>query len=293
MKPIIKNVPAFDVADGVTVTFMTDFQIASCGIEIWDEGHSKMVCSTPNNSTNVNKFTIPPNASGLKNGNSYLLYIKVIEFGGAKREYKSDPVIIKCITKPSFNLSVLGSSGTGYFTIPSSVLNVGVNYSQADGELLNEYKVFVYDAHETNLICESETVYDVDSSVEINDLANNTAYVFYAIGKTVNGMQIETQHRIGRVTYKECADPSVLTAENDYKNARVILKSNINGVGYTTKRSPSFTPKLDLTDNTLEYNKGLNIEGDFSMLIKFRPTSFNSQVLNINNGEVTLNFKVK
>lgn len=283
--------PAFDKNVGISGTFITGEQIYNYSLVIKDINAETIVyeeTSLPSNK--LNKFTIPAfRDDTLENGTSYLLYIRTFEDESSINYYESDPKIIKCISTPSFHLNIFSWASTHYI-LKSTTLNVGVNYLQSEQEPLNEYYVIVKDSYD-NEIYRSDLVYKTDDTVEINDLENYKSYSVCAYGKTLNGMEISTEDVIVDVDFVECNDSSVLSAKNNECTASVTLTSSIKTILYQLDNPPVYDPQLDLTDNVLEYYDGINIDGDFSMFIKFSPTELNSKILTINNGELWLNFR--
>lgn len=291
MKPIINKIPVFDATKGFqNGVFRTGSQIDSYKLQIYDMTDSVIIYNSGTISGNINNFVIPKNV--LNNNNTYLVYIIVSE---NNKEYKSDALVIKCVPTPSFKLNI--DYGTQY-TLRSSFIDVGVKYtdktSEGFEEQLNEYFITVTEKDENgsnNEVYRSDIIYDIDDTVEVANLTNKKTYIVTGYGTTIGGMKLETNPVTVYVNYEECKDSSVLSAYNDRKNGCIRLESKVNGVVYDIDNPPTFNP-FDLTGNTLRYNKGLDINGDFSLLLKYRPTIPNICFLKLNNGEIRVNYRL-
>ncbi len=311
MKPIICDLPAFDKTLGTTGTFITSGQIYQHEVIIRDIKTNAILYrkkSPPNKK--LNRFNIPSfpeDGSAVKNGCFYRLCIKVwenqIDAENDVNSYESDDKIIKCVSVPHFQLDIF--SEENIYELKSTSMPVGVVYSvgesrkENDGgeeELLNEYFITLCDS-EGNNIFKSKTVYNINEKIEINNLENDKTYTVTAYGKTINGMEISTIPVTVNVNYEPCKDSSVLSVENDKKNACIKIKSHIRNVLYNTEKPPLFeqNPNLgthiNLSGNKLKYYDGINVKGDFSLFLKYKPSSLRESILSINNGEIKLNFK--
>lgn len=289
MKAIINNIPAFDVTEGTTGSFVTNSYITGFDLIIMDKTNTTKICDDIEVRESVNVFTIPANI-GLINGESYLLYIKTYEKDG--REFTSDPMIIKCFSTPIFNINVPND-----YILTGTTFNVGIEYSQKENEYLNYYYIIAKDEN-NNTVFTSDYIYNIDKDVEINDLQDNSTYILYAYGKTVNGMKVEHSIQINTSFIKNEAF-TMLRGENNYKNASVDLNISIknalyrfgnpNNVEYIESNGDK---AINLNNNTLEYYDGFVIDGDFSIYFEFTP-SYNQdeKILNLNNDEMKMYFR--
>lgn len=292
MKPIINKIPVFDATKGIEVTFKTDTQIMSFDVKIYDKNDTELIYNNMGNINKQNKFVIPPNV--LTNNRIYYIYVSITEAinqDGRHKTFVSDPQQIKCVPTPSFSLNI--DYNTQY-TLRSSFLDVGIKYtdnaSEGFEEQLNEYFITATDTN-GNKIYRSDLIYDIDDNVGIVNLTNGNTYIVTGYGTTIGGMKLETNPVTVYVNYEECRDSSVLSAYNDRKNGCIRLESKVNGAIYDIDKQPTFNP-FDLTGNRLRYNQGLTIDGDFSLLIKYRPTIYNVCFLKLNNGEIRINYRL-
>ena len=295
MIPVVNKIPIFDATKGVEVTFKIDTQISTFDVEIYDETNSRSIYKESFTDTRKNKFTIPANA--LNNNKAYVLYLSVTEANetnGWYRIFVSDPQLIRCVPTPSFKLNI--DSETEY-TLKSSYMDIGIVYkndsSDVYKEKLNYYYVTATDT-DGNEVYRSDIVYNINDTVEIPNLVNGEKYTVHAYGTTVGGMKLETSVNI-YVNYTKCTDSSLLSAENDRKNACVRLNSKIDGVVYDIDKEPSYSQfKFDfgvnLEDNILTY-KRLNLSGDFCLFTRFRPVKSNVCFLKVGNN-IRLNYRI-
>lgn len=291
MKPILSKLPVFDAKKDIEGTFRTGAQIYFYEITIENEisGYGYVIQEMVYNKAKTFKYTIPANT--LENNNTYSICIKIKETISSE-EYISDTQIIKCVPTPSFKLNI--DYGTQY-TLRSSFIDVGVKYidnaSEGFEEQLNEYFITVKDL-DGNEVYRSDLIYNIDDTVEIVNLTNGNTYIITGHGTTIGGMKLETNPVTVHVNYEECKDSSVLSAYNDRRNGCIRLESKVNGVVYDIDKKPTFNPQFDLTGNALRYNQGLSIQGDFSLLLKYRPTIPNICFLKLNNGEIRVNYRL-
>lgn len=291
MKPVINKIPVFDATKGTKVTFKTDTQIYSYYIDIKNEisgqGFGKL--ATVIDKSKTFKHTIPANE--LENNNIYSISVKIKAIDS--KTYTSDAQIFKCIPTPSFSLTI--DDGSQEYTSMSSFLNIGVNYSDNSSEgfeeQLNEFYIDVKDEY-GNEFYKSDVIYDIDSTVEVNRLNNEVTYTVIGYGTTIGGMKLETQPVTLHVDYEDCKDSSMLSAYNDKKNGCIILKSKLGGVTYDIKHSTSFNPLKLSNNNELKYKGNPIVNGDFSLLVKYKPTINNVCFLKLNNGEIKVNYRL-
>lgn len=276
MKPVINDVPAFDKNAGTSGTFITEDAISGYEVIIKELDSNKTVYNSEICTDSSYTFIIPPfEDDTLKNGCSYLLYIKI----HADTSYISDPRIIKCITAPSFSLDI------------TNLPTIRIDYTQNENEPLNEFYTEIRDCTDLkSIIFKSGTIYDVNEPIEAGGLQNGESYIISAYGKTLNGMQLYAEETF-TTPQKQSKLDSVLTVANDKPNARVILNSHIDHILYKSDKSLNYNPLLDLSNNRVSYYDGFNLDGDFSMYIKYKPAAPKNTILSCNNDEIKLNFK--
>jgi len=288
LKAIINNIPAFDVTEGTTGSFITNTYITGFDLYITDKLGNPIHDNgdTWYEATSTNEFTIFGN-SGLENGKEYLLYVVTYEEVG--KEYTSDSVIIKCFSAPDFELNIYSDSQQ--YTLKNTILNIGVNYSQAENEELNFYYLVVTDAS-NNVIYQSENVYNEDKYVQVNDLEDNSNYSVCGYGETVNGMIIETSKINVTTSFVKNETFTMLKASNNERNACVDIDAKIKNILYRLENpnevyDDTFT-SIDLTNNVLEYYDGFSLYNNFSLYLEYVSNAQKSVVLDLNDGEIVL-----
>ena len=294
MKAIINNIPAFDATKGTTGSFITNTYITGFDLIIMDKTNTTKICDDIEVRESVNVFTIPANI--LSNNETYLLRIKTYEEDG--REFISDPVIIECISEPSFDLLLNETLVNDIYISRSSTLDVGVQYSHAT-EKLNYYYVIIdgLDSYK------SKNIYGDDRHTKIYDLRDNRSFRITAYGQTVNGMNLESKTITVNTSFIKNETFATLKASNNYKNACVDINASIKNVLYRFKNGdPEFIDELtsniertavDLSNNVLEYYDGFTLYNTFSMFLEYKPTSNKELVLNLNNGEIVLVYGIE
>lgn len=132
--------------------------------------------------------TIPANT--LANGNTYNFQISVFDHDDIESPL-SNIVVLKCLATPTFNFTNIHQSDI----IRNSFMDVELSYSQENGELLDEYEVVLYSANKTTMIFTSGTKYvGSGMTTKVSPLMDDTTYYLHATGKTLNGLEIETEY---------------------------------------------------------------------------------------------------
>lgn len=208
--------------------------------------------------------TIPANT--LMSGRQYLAKIKVFDQSGNESDYSS-PVLFYCFTSPLFQFTTNNDS-----YIHSANLNVELQYSQSENELLQEYTYELYQYDKTKIYT-SDVFYSNDNLLyTFYGLKNDSIYYIRAIGKTSHGMVVDTGHIKINVTYIMIPANVLFKVENNCKNGYMTIESGIIDIGYVVdNENYSFSNgEVTLVNNKVTYNKGFQIDGDFSVFIKAR-----------------------
>ena len=85
---------------------------------------------------------IIPTNSGLVNGTLYNISVKVTDNNGIDSEW-SDPVLFYCYSTPTFKINIEPNQ-----LIQAQTYGVNITYTQPEGELLQSYRVRVYNSNE-------------------------------------------------------------------------------------------------------------------------------------------------
>ena len=294
MKAIVNNIPAFDATIGTSGSFVTNTPITGFDIIITDKETGSLAYSDEIRKS-TNKFTILQDSLGnkLENNKTYLLKIKTYELDGG--EFESDPVIIMCISSPTFKI-VLNDEvfESGEFKLRSSILDVGVEYSHAS-EDLDYYYVVLEQAF--SIPQKSKYVYDKAKHIKLNDLKDDTTYRITVCGQTVNGMTITSSTITINSKFAKNETFVMMKANNNHKNACVDINTSIKNVLYRADKEIEMHGEIsgslkrtavNLSDNVLEYYDGFTLYNTFSLFLEYYPASSKERVLNLNDGEIVL-----
>lgn len=267
----------------------TDIKFTWSGNQIF-----KVRCVIKNNATGVvvyddtidtmkQIFSLPSN-SGLINGIKYVAYITVFDINDNESTIQSTGTPFYCFTTPVFQLSVNNED-----VIRASSYNISLTYSQLENELLDYYNISLY-SYQKTLLQSSGEVYDVTNpSYIITNLANATQYYIRATGKTINGFQLDTGYVLVTVQYVSAQIFSTLELNNIPENGSIEIKCNIistqgkseNDVVYINDGYDTFA---DLTSNSVTFDAGFKVVGDFTIQEKFHSPIRNKSVLSFTDG---------
>lgn len=208
--------------------------------------------------------TIP--ADTLVSGKQYLAKIKVFDQSGNESDYSS-PILFYCFTSPLFQFTINDDS-----YIHSANLNVELQYSQSENELLQEYAYELYQYDKTKIYT-SDVFYSNDNLVyTFYGLKNDSIYYIRAVGKTSHGMVVDTGCIKINVTYIMIPANVLFKVENNCKNGYMTFESGIIDIGYIVDNEnySLSNGEVTLVNNKVTYNKGFQIDRGFSVLITAR-----------------------
>lgn len=267
----------------------TDIKFTWSGNQIF-----KVRCVIKNNATGVvvyddtidtmkQIFSLPSN-SGLVNGIKYVAYITVFDINDNESTIQSTGTPFYCFTTPVFQLSVNNED-----VIRASSYNISLTYSQLENELLDYYNISLY-SYQKTLIQSSGEVYDVaNPSYIITNLANATQYYIRATGKTINGFQLDTGYVLVTVQYVSAQIFSTLELNNVPENGSIEIKCNIiSTLGKSESEvvyiNDGYDTFADLTSNSVTFDAGFKVVGDFTIQEKFHSPIRNKSVLSFTDG---------
>ncbi|PNV62845.1 hypothetical protein C0033_07455 [Clostridium sp. chh4-2] len=287
MKATIHPIEPFDASLGTTIRFTWNGnQIHKVRCSICENELGTSVFNEDyiyNETIDIMKqeFIIPPN-SGLKNGINYICYITVIDAENSESD-RSDPSQFYCFTTPVFQLSIKNND-----VIRSSSYEVGLSYAQAENEELQSYSIYLY-SYQKTLIQSSGTVYDTQSSYLISSLENANQYYIRAAGITKHGMHLETRDILFTVAYENLQSFSTLELNNMPDLGAVELRSNLISTEGQSDNPVIFIDNkyADLRDNSVVFQTGYQIEGDFSHVFKLFDCKINQKILTLSDGNKT------
>jgi len=287
--PILKSTVAFDATADHTFNFTwSGSQSYGSILKIYNNSTNALVYTSTVTSFKLEN-TVP--ASSLTNGTVYNAQIASVDSAGTASSYSSK-IVFYCYTTPTFSFTSVVDSQT----VNSSSLSCDLTYAQTEGELLNSYKVTLYDISKTQLST-SGLLYDTDSpTYKITGLSDNTQYYIRAEGTTLRGMSMDTGYILISVDYVTPSTYATVQLENVPLQGSVQVTCNIKTIdGTSNPETPTYidSTKVDLTTSGtyVLYDSGFSINGDFSTeLLVVNPTVY-STIFECNDG--TYNITVK
>jgi|GEM_PF-5193723 len=257
-KPIINNIVAFDSSEEMKITFnYTGDQAYSNSLVIKDRDTLKIVYS---NIISTQLLQNIVTANTLENGKAYLAQITVYNQYGVASTL-SDTKLFYCFTQPIFQLNIDNDE-----IIRNSYINLGLYYSQPEGEELSTYYYILYDNNNQALITTPD-MYDTDIEYQISGLLDNSYYYIEAYGLTKYGTKISTGKIKFTTLYSTTTSNIFLSAQNEKMYGRIKLQTKIRVVSYEIDKTPVYIDDtyIDLIDNILKYSGGFNFNDDFKI----------------------------
>lgn len=265
MYATIHTIAPFDSSVGTNINFTWS------GNQIY-----KVRCIIKNNATGVTAYdstidtmkqvyTLPPTPT-LINGTKYVAYITVFDVDNNESSIQNIGTPFYCFTTPTFNMSI--SNGD---IIRASSYSIGLNYHQIENELLNWFNITLYSYQKTSLDS-SGTKYDTsDLSYIVTNLQNATQYYIRATGETINGMNLDTGYILFTVSYTTAQIFSKLELNNIPETGAIEIKSNIISAEGVPENEVTYIDGeyADLRDNSVTFDEGYEIDGDFTKIFKF------------------------
>lgn len=228
-------------------------------------------------------ITIP--AKTLTGGVQYLIQIQVFDVDGNKSNL-SDPVLFYCFSIPILNFSNV----TNEQIYRNASIELSLTYSQAQNEQIKDYQFILY-SQDKILLTSSKVFYSSTlSSYTFYGLQNNTKYYVRAYGETINGMQMDTGYVAINIQYERIPANIGFYIQNIYDKGYISIETNILSIGYETENDNyEFVDGcLILKNNSLTYNEGFEITGDFSLFIEAKKLPI-SKFFTVGDGSISLN----
>lgn len=224
-------------------------------------------------------YIIPKN-SGLINGTYYVAYITVFDVNNNESSFQNIGTPFYCFSSPIFKLPVDD-------IIKVSTYKVGLTYSQLEDEPLDSFCITLYTYQKTELQS-SGNVYDTsDLSYTLSGLENANQYYLRATGKTLHNMVLDTGYILFTVSYQVAQIFSPLELNNKPEYGSIEIKSNIvSTIGIPDKDVIYIDGEyIDLRDNTVTYDVGFKIEGNFTEVFFFYEPNLNKRIIHLEDKE--------
>jgi len=150
--------------------------------------------------------------------------------------------------------------------IRNSFYTFTFTYSQAEGELLSEYQITLYDVNKNEISTTGILTDTTNLSGTLYGFLDNEQYLIQLTGKTANGMEFSTDYIPFNVDFVLPESYSKLILENNPSNGTIHITSNVTLINGTTVLPPSYIDgtKIDLSANgqTLTYDDNFTFSGD-------------------------------
>ena len=281
MKPSLFLIPSFDSAYGSTIKFSwLGNQIYSNTLIIRDN-NTNVIMYEKTLLTMRPEHSVPA-SSGLRNGTLYNASVKVTDVDGKDSEW-SDTLLFYCITTPTFQINIVPDQ-----IIRAQTYGVNITYSQPEDELLQSYRIRVYNS--ANAIVYDSNIRYILDTVRVTNLQDNSHYTIIATGETINGMQLTTGQISFSVDFVKSETYFVCELQNMYDTGGVYIKSNIVSVEGTSDSEVTYIDNeiADLTNNVVHFNKGFVISNDFSLLIRGYGFEVGSNILYLSGNDESI-----
>ena len=236
MKPILSKIGAFDATKDHTFQFAAYADIDIIALIVFDTPTGSIL-QGDTLSKGVYKFgTFPAGGTGLaryftipagtfeNRKDPYYMIIRCRLKGTNLFSEYSDKLLFYCHEEPTIKLNDLSSSGVTTIPYPSYSFEFSYKYKVSEGESVNRYEFWLYDANR-ELLKKSVSYYYRDSlkGFQIDGLDNHTLYYLRATAESVGGYQLDTGLQAFRTDYPEYVDDVEFTVQNDYRMANISM----------------------------------------------------------------------
>lgn len=226
------------------------------------------------------KAKIPANT--LSNGVAVNVKVAVGNINNVFSNF-SDQAILLPLSPGTFTFSNI----TGGIVNAASY-NFQLTYSQLQNENLQSYRFYLYDSNQNLLSSSNDILYAQDNSLAYTfaGLQDSTKYYIQAIGVTQHYMIIDSGKIEFTANYISPRLNAVLTATNLPQKGAVSIQANIYQIiGYSSDGSTINyinNEEADLsTGQTVYWQEGFGIDGNFTMKIWVRDIQLNKNFITL------------
>ena len=226
-KPVVDLVPAFDATSGYVFSFVVnggDTVVANRAV-IKLGSTNEIVYDTTETTTSL-QHTVPANT--LTNGNYYTIQIQTFNSLDTASPLSS-PISFYCYTVPQFSFSNLPTGNV----LENVEYSFSLYYNQAEGEMLNNYVVNVYDSSQ-NMIWSSDISYvganglpPSNFIVKVSGFEDSNSYYIRAIGQTEQLTQLDTGYILLTTNFSARNIYTQLLLENNTCDGYISITSNL------------------------------------------------------------------
>lgn len=257
MKPQLYLINTFDASTEQEIKFTWEGNQSFGNIcIIKDNQTDKTVYYTTQNTMQLKHLL---HANSLVNGKLYNVRIASFDINNYVSDFSS-PILFYCFTTPDFRFTNISPN----FIIRNATYQINMSYSQIENEPLESYVIELFDESQ-NLLQSSGAKYEEEIKHTFTNLEDNQTYYVKATGRTLNGMEIETEYILVSVNYEQPQIYSILTLENVKESGLIKIQSNIKIVECHTNNDPIFIEGeyIDLRNDTLRIYEGFSLDKDY------------------------------
>lgn len=263
-QPILYSIPAFDARNGneFKYTYSGNQQFKNRLI-VRDNLTNSIVYDKTIETMRLN-HNLEGNA--LTNGKLFNAEIQIIDKDGNVSPF-SQKILFYCFASPTLKFTNIEPNQI----VANSSLIVNLEYIQSEGELLNSYKVVLYNSSHQE-VYSSNLRYDQKLSVTLTGLIDKSQYYIQGSCETVNGMTAQTDLIPISVTYERASIWSMVELTNNRYQGTIRIASNIIAItGRAEPEPPIYIDgsKIDLTSegSSVTFDEGFIIDNNFTIQI--------------------------
>lgn len=290
VKPIIKPIKPFDVADGYRIQAQYAGAMPYYNRVIVQDANTLVTVYDRTIASSEYAHYIDPSYTGsavaegdtgysLINGRRYSVSIQFIGRNkSSELGLVSDKVSFLTRTSPSFYFEGLEEGET----IDTASIGLNLVYKQKESEALLNFRFELYDNNK-QLLQVTDIFYDTtNTSYVFKGLENVTEYYVRAVGTTANGIPLDTGYVEFFVQYENPAvyarmyvENNPLTSEMNYRTNFVIIEAD-EGEDFEYEDGTW----IHLEDGlTVTYSRGFEIEGDATWFIRCRDVDYEQVIM--------------
>ena len=215
-------------------------------------------------------------SNSLFNGVSYYGLISVFDVNNVESS-ASNALMFYCYSTPTVTLNIENDQ-----IVRNSSYDIVVNYLQPEGELLDAYKLYLYNGLR-ELVYTTDIIYDLSSmTVSLTNLEDNTDYYVQVEGSTVNGLEFITEEYHFYVEYINANVFMVCGLEN--VDGKIQVQSNVIAIeGKCTIEEKYIDGAIDLRTGYVYFDENFQLSNDLSLLLTGYDFQVNQMICNIGN----------
>lgn len=276
--PNLQPIASFDVTESKDITFISDGGDkpvkAILNINVQNKTYQKSYVTSVSSSTSEYTIALPANfLTGDNFGNdvTYEVSVSTYNYQGQISE-KSNIQIFTAYTNPEI---VIVSPET---THKSATLICSFTYSQKEKEIINKYSFRLLNSIGTQLDYSGDILYSQDKSLSYQfktELENDETYVVEINIVTVGNTNIiKTKTFVAQYIQASDYFPLIIDNSATCENGAVVVKSELvlfEGEAYPSPPTYIDNDYVSLVEpgSYVIFDKGLEINGDFALIIKF------------------------